>query len=139
MDKAASVTMALVMSLMFMGCALSGKSSAGTGEAPAQGHVKSVSVPAFTGADSAISRDVQNAVIEVLLEHYSIVVGAEADAVIEGVISLSSGGGISSITARVLRDGRVIDTAEVAPSAAWASPGSMGRELGRKLTEIMPQ
>ncbi len=119
------------------------------------GTVKTIAVATFACEDPDIAQDVRNAIIAVLLDNYSIVIGNEADASITGSIALGRDYGssrrirrtaaasiktyVSEIRADISKAGSVIDSVRVvhsrSGSASAGSAQTLGKEAGMKIME----
>jgi hypothetical protein len=87
-----------------------------------------------------------------LLTHYSVVIGNEADVVIKGTITLSSGqvanaspgstvGYISEISVQIIKNNKILDSAIVSQVSTNSStpdpPEVMGRKIGEKIKKVL--
>jgi hypothetical protein len=141
MIKNMRMSILLLCCYLFIGCATQDNARMKKESSPELKDVQTISVSPFTCSDPSIARDVQNSLIGVLLDSYSVTLGPEADVVLRGTIILSSDNSVSEIKAHIMKNGKMIDSVIVTPSETDSSSSSsaemMGRKTGKKVKEIL--
>jgi len=151
MQKTKIMLLIIFIVSFFVGCSTTGSI---TNDTKKSKDIKMVSVLNFKCTDPVIANNIRNTVIDSLLTHYSVVIGNEADVVINGTIILSSdqvantsaGSSvdyISEISAQIINNNKVLDSAtvsQVRTNSSTPDPTEvMGRKIGEKIKNVLSQ
>ncbi len=149
--KKTMLTITFLIGLL-AGCASTSSINTHTDKLQKVNDIQMVSVSSFTCSDPVIADNVRNVIIESLLAHYSVVIGAEADFVVKGAITLfgnqvsrtspkTAKGHVSEISAQIIKDNKILDSAIVTQvitdSSTPDTPEVMGSRMGEKIKEII--